>query len=270
MNSNILSIERMKLLAQFHTPYIRLHLIGTVIFVILCYALAIHGTILLNELRPSGAFYYSIGIGSATLPFFAGALVFAMCRRRNVITTLPASDFEKTVFPLIYTFVITPLVMAATWYTSIGVGSLFLEQSVPELNILSHLNSIEHYDDSEAMSQLMSLSEVSSIFSSMLAVLFALCLISLSKRNRMAIGIIGLFGPKILYIISCFIVGIFVGLRAVKNGFDSNQIGNEANNITTSILNGIIEYAHWYIAALILLIVIFLFAYIRIVKTRQD
>lgn len=229
MESDSFSLRRLGLLARFYTPVMRLLLIVTGIVLVACYFLSFYGVILESrysvyepgELPGSSPFMlmYSTGVGIAGYVYLAGPFIFAIPKKRALMTTLPASWVEKSVFMFLWSFVVYPLFLAAVWYGLTGLCSLWSDKAFINdamMNMLSQQvnESLQSNDvgpmTSLSFDRLLHNSNFYSGINNMSFVAIIILVISSVRRNRAILGIVGSLACSFAFSIIGIITGIYL------------------------------------------------------------
>lgn len=121
--NQLLSFERLRRLFAFYAPLMRPKLALAAGFTALCYVLT------LVTITYAGAGLSSVWSGLPVFAYYAGPLVFALVADYNLELTLPASWLEKALVAIIYTFVISPLVLALAWFGPMAIAYAFTDEA---------------------------------------------------------------------------------------------------------------------------------------------
>lgn len=268
MNDKVFSIHRLGLLWRFYTPAIRLQLAISGITLLVSYLICLAGatSALTAKITENGGWVaiYSFGAMIASYVFFSGPLVFAYCGQRRVVTTLPASWQEKAVFMLGYVFMLVPLFLAAIWYGSMGVMSFFTPAADVNATISHILLSKTH---GLSFDSIMSGSKFGSTVAETATAAFSCFVIVAARRNRLALGIVAVFGARLLN----WLAGVIVGIYAVLSSGIVSRVAKGDTDIAPQDLIGFIADAMPYYTALsALLTLVFAALAVSKIKNRRN
>lgn len=269
MESQIFSLRRMCLLWNFYWPAIRRHALWGSIVLVVSYVLL---WFTLNSITDVEEDDLAVGLFSLEqmLPgivYVTGPLVFAFCRRRSVVTTLPASWVEKGVMMLGYCLVAYPAFMALVWYSCTGIFAIFAPwadiatRTIEVFSILPGLN----------FAQLSQSASLGNALGSAWIVAGVCYFIAAARRQRLAIGIAAIFGAYVAATILGAVIGVVALLRS---GFVASvRAGNfnpeNPDELVSMVLNAIQELMPVYTISGAVLLLIFLVLTFRKIKTRE-
>lgn len=203
-------MRRLGLLARFYTPAIRMVLIVSGVVLVLAYVLSFSGVTLARIYQGNGNFMlmYSMGVGIAGWVYLAGPFIFAMPKKRALVTTLPASWQEKSVFVFLWSFVVYPLYLAGVWYCMTGLCRLFSDAAfVNEVM----MGIISENVGSVSFDGLIRNSHFYSAVNDMAAVSIIALVICSVRRNRMVLGIVG----GVVGMFAFWLIGVIMGIYIV-------------------------------------------------------
>lgn len=268
MNDKVFSMHRLGLLWRFYTPAIRLQLAISGITLLMSYFICLAGAAgaLTAKITENGGWValYSFGAMIASYVFLSGPLVFAYCGQRRVATTLPASWQEKAVFMLGYVFMLVPLFLAAIWYGSMGVMSFFTPAADVNATISHILLSETH---GLSFDSIMSGSKFGSTVAETATAAFSCFVIVAARRNRLALGIVAVFGARLLN----WLAGVIVGIYAVLSSGIVSRVAKGDTDIAPQDLIGFIADAMPYYTALsALLTLVFAALAVSKIKNRRN
>lgn len=262
--SNAISKSRLKLLFNFYRPALIRQLPICGILLLALYALTVSAVAeVVNYDNRSYVLQFSFASSCVTLLYFAGPLVFAWCRNRSALITLPATWQEKALLMLGYVLIIYPAFLAALWYAAMGITSLFSDFANPVSAMTEYLIG----NGGEFMRPLVSLSPYANASSAMTIALATCLTIVLSRKHRMARAV----GTTVGGLLVLFIVGAVMGFTAfVKSKF--SQVA-EGATIMQSVFSDFFDSLSHYFSILgivtLLLSVVLIVAIVLIIKNRQ-
>lgn len=228
-----------------------------------CYGLALLATYMDVSL---GLYTLAMFIISATV--YCGPLHFARFRDKAFAAQIPATAGERTAVVSLYSFVFIPAVMAAAWFTAMGVAAIFSDHYDVDGYYMTHIladNDIEGLRAvarSTRMALMQRLQEVVPI---------GVCLyvVVCSRRSAVVHGLVGV----VCTIIGMGILGGIYGLAlAFRSGFHAAVDGKEfdphvfAENFVTAELTGMVEVIA--IGSLVALVVIIMLLYRKFSRRR--
>lgn len=235
MNADTFSFARLRLLWRFYTPAIRRQAVLCGGVLLLCYLICLAGASgCLANTGGSGVgialAVYSFGAWIVSWLYFMGPLVFGFCGQRRVVTTLPASWLEKSVFVFGYVFVVYPLFLAALWYGAMGVASLFTVAADVDAVATAMLRPDA---GGLSLSEVMSDSQSANVLGNMMSAAFMCFVIASSRRNRVAHGVVAALGIRFVIWLS----GVVAGVYAVfSTGFLSKALAGEEPEVNPQAL----------------------------------
>lgn len=212
MENNNISIHRIGLLYKFYSPAIRLLLIISGTVLLGSYALSLYGVVMSRHYFNEGPFFliYSMGAGIAGWVYMAGPFILPMVSNRALITTLPASWAEKSIFIFSWIFVVYPLYLAILWYGAVGICSFFTDAASVNTAMMAHMSEVTGGLDVRTMAQG---SRYFNVLSNMSMVAVATLIIVSVRRNRFILGVVGL----LVCSFAASLVGIIVGVVVLLN-----------------------------------------------------
>lgn len=268
MENNTFSLSRMYMLARFYWPAMRWQLGLSAAVVLASYIIALFSGLHVRMDAQGGPTFpiilYSMAEGIAGWVIYLAPLLFAFVGQRAVITTLPASWQEKAVFMLAYVLVVIPGLYFIVWYAGVGVASLY----TPHANITAYIINIISSTDPQVRGLLNSMiphMEFNSSLTTLMPLALSCFLIEYSRRNRLAMGIVGIVGGQIIVFIMSMACTIFTIVRAVKDTIDSN-----VDEMPDLIVHGLMDTIQIGSMVVTAAAVVLLILTVRKIKTRQD
>lgn len=267
MTNDNFSQLRMKHLWNFYWPTIRIQfLIGGGI-VLLMYLAALFFTILQTNGSSEDLFFvsfYAMCCNFARYVYFAGPLLFAICRQRSIATSIPASWQEKATFMFGYIFVVFPALLAAVWYGASFVASFF----TPCYNVVSSMNNyIADYAGLPfPITQLASKSMPSSAISDTSIAALCAIMITYSRNNRLIMGIVGI----VIGVVAYGIIGFIIGVCSFLFSDFLNIVVENPEQATNSVLTFIMNLMPYLTLLSILVTIILCYFTTRKIRYRQN
>lgn len=259
----------MGLLWNFYWPAIRRHLLWGGVVLAVAYVLM---WFTLNSITDVSKDDLAVGLYSLeqllpALVYVTAPLVFAFCRRRSVVTTLPASWVEKGVMMVGYVLLVFPAFMAAVWYACTGIFAIF----APWADIASRTIDVFSVMDGIDFRHLSRSATSGNALGSAWVVTAVCFFIAAARRQRLAIGIATIF---VTYVITA-VIGAVMGVMAVlRSGFIAAVADGTLNpDNTDEFVGWIMNYMqslmpiYTLIGAVIL--IVFVVLTFRKIKTRE-
>ena len=267
MNENVISMQRVAWLFRFYSRGIAIQLSISAAVVVVGYLIALWGMSFKSFLEGPFLPAYSFGTGLAELPYYCGPLLFAMCRRRWLATALPATWQEKALVALGYSLVLVPLFLAAVWYASMGVASIFTDSANVDAGM--HAMMIRLMEQVElSINDLWTSSRTINILTSVFTCSAVLWAVEMSRHNRFSMGIVALLATKFMLFVAGLVYGIMAAMHIADNVVTTD--GDEGKIQVNGIINYVNSITPWYEAALVLLILVLLGWSVYLIKNRHE
>ena len=268
MDKDIFSFDRLWKLARFYTPAIRLVLIIFGLLLVFAFWISFTGMSIMksNPENPFGFLLSSLGNSLAGWSYYAGPFVFAFCSRRGVATVLPASWVEKSVFMFGWVFVVYPAILAAIWYSLVGIFSIF--SNVSSFNEMA-VEMLRHDAPGFDMQNFAAASWLSTAASSMFTVAVTCMMIVYSRRHRIVMGIVGIIGSGFVGTL----VGIALGIWALFYTDFIQSIQQDTftpDSMTNNLLGTIMNSLPIVGIAVICVVIMIMILTVRKIRTCQN
>ena len=269
MESEVFSFRRMGLLWNFYWPAIRRQAFWSGIVLVVAYVVMWFTLNSITDVEKDdlAVGFFSLEQFLPAIVYMTGPLVFAFCRRRAVITTLPASWVEKGVMMIGYALVVFPAFMAAVWFICTGIFAIF----APWANIATRTIELFSVLPGMDFARLTQSATLGNALSSAWLVAAVCYFISAVRRQRLAIGIAAIFGGNVASGVCGGVLGVVALLRsgfiaAVKDGtFNTDN----PDTFVSMILNSIQELMPVYTIAGAVILAVFVALTFWKIKTRQ-
>lgn len=265
--------DRLIMLAQFYRPALRKQLIAAGITLVVCYLLCLLGLQLLKTTdnhQVLGIMMYSGALWVANLTYFCGPLAFAFCRNRSVATTLPASWQQKSVFFLGFIFIAYPAFLAVVWYAMVGLCSLFTSDAAVNTAFLHYIQLMDNSTSAFSLTDLTDSYWYTNVLSSIIVASCAAWGVCASRRNRMAMGIVGACVGSFIN----FMAGMAMGIASIASTdfiqgiADNNPV--DPDNFATEIMDNLLEAIPVYSIGMLIISVVVLAMCVVKIKNRQN
>ncbi|MDE6436992.1 MAG: hypothetical protein K2K69_05760 [Muribaculaceae bacterium] len=202
-----------------------------------------------------------------TVVYMTGPLVFAYCRRRSVVTTLPASWVEKGVLLVGYTLVVFPAFMTAVWYACTGLFAIF----APWADILTRTREIFSVLPGLDFTALTRSASWGNTFGYAWLASMTCYFVAAVRRQRLAIGIASIFGGYVATVIIGAVLGIYAVfssgfIQAVKDGAVNPE---SPDAVVAQLLEEVRHLMPVYATLSAVLCVVFVVLTFWKIKTRQ-
>ena len=267
MNENVISMQRVARLFRFYSRGIAIQLSISAAVVVVGYLIALWGMSFKSFLEGPFLPAYSFGTGLAELPFYCGPLLFAMCRRRWLATALPATWQEKALVALGYSLVLVPLFLAAVWYASMGVTSIFTDSANVEAGMKITITRLMEQAELR-IDDLWTSSRAFNILTSVFTCAAVLWAVEMSRHNRFSMGIVALLATKFMLFVAGLVIGIMAAMHIVDNVVTTE--GGQGKIQADLILDYANSIIPWFGAAVVLLILVLLGWSVYLIKNRQE
>ncbi len=207
MISDNFSWRRVGMVGQFYFPRLKWQLIA---YPIAAICLTLLTSVLIKIELPAVAIAPFSSIISYMVSL--GPLFFTAMAAREVETSLPATNGEKTVFMILYSLIIIPLLV---WIPQWLIQLLMFGSIAPISEILQHTMPSNSDIAIPQISQLATKSIPTNILSSFAVILVCLCTVVTLKRNRIILSIVFCI---VYQIVITIVTSIYIGAKIVNAG----------------------------------------------------
>lgn len=265
--------DRINMLIRFYRPAMRAQLIAAGFVVAACYLVCLGALSILRgdqeHCLPIGVLLYAGARSLAGMTFYCGPLLFAFCRNRAVATTLPASWQEKAFFFLAYILLAYPAFLAVVWYALLGLASIFTADAAVNTTFMEFL---QNYGDGTQfnLSDLSNQSWYTNVGTSLVVMSCVAFAVVFSRRNRVALGIVG----GLVGIFINFAAGLVIGIASVAStdfmrGLRDGLV-SAPNAFADQMMQNILYDARIFAIGTFVLSAILLALCVWKIKTRQN
>lgn len=187
-----------------------------------------------------GILVYGMISNVTLLAYCCGPLHFARFRDPAFELQIPATPGERTVVMLGYTLVAVPAVMAAVWFGSSLIVSIFTPDAWVTSRIVSRFISTLEPGELKAFNSMLKYTWMQNLQNIIPALVCLLCVV-LSRRNKVLKGVIGII---VTYIAMSFAAGVFAAVKVIIdvniNGITDDEFFGSIENILAVALYGLV------------------------------
>lgn len=190
-----------------------------------------------------GILLYGMMSYVTTITYCCGPLHFARFRDASFDLQIPATPGERTAVMLGYTLVVVPGVMAAAWFGTSLIVSIFTPDAWVTPRIVSRFISTLEPGELKAFNSMLKYTWMQYLQNIIPALVCLLCVV-LSRRNKVLKGIIGII---VTYLTMSVAVGIFTFIKVVIdikiNGMTDEEFFGSFHNILALALYSLVAAA---------------------------
>ncbi len=173
------------------------------------------------------------------ITYCCGPLHFARFRDASFDLQIPATPGERTAVMLGYTLVVVPSVMAAAWFGTSLIVSIFTPDAWVTPRVVTRFMSALEPGELKAINSMLKYTWMQNLQNIIPALVCLLCVV-LSRRNKVLKGIIGII---VTYIAMSFAAGVFAAIKVIIdvkiNGITDEEFFGSIENIMAIVLYGL-------------------------------
>lgn len=173
------------------------------------------------------------------ITYCCGPLHFARFRDASFDLQIPATPGERTAVMLGYTLVVVPGVMAAAWFGTSLIVSIFTPDAWVTPRVVTRFMSALEPGELKAINSMLKYTWMQNLQNIIPALVCLLCVV-LSRRNKVLKGIIGII---VTYIAMSFAAGVFAAIKVIIdvkiNGITDEEFFGSIENIMAIVLYGL-------------------------------